>query len=68
MIAGHLGVEPIIEREPARPGDQRHTSADVTRAREALGYEPQVEPSEGLGRQVEWHRARRGASAAMGRT
>jgi UDP-glucuronate 4-epimerase len=70
MIAGHLGVEPIIEREPARPGDQRHTSADVTRAREALGYEPQVEPSEGLGRQVEWHRARRGASArrCAGRT
>ena len=68
IIAGHLGVEPIIEREPARPGDQRHTSADVTRARKELGYEPQVEPSEGLGRQVEWHRARRGASAATGRT
>ncbi len=66
LIAGHLGVEPIIEREPARPGDQRHTSADVGRARAALGYEPRVEPSEGLRRQVEWHRSRR--AAATGRT
>lgn len=68
LIAGHLGVEPIIEREPARPGDQRHTSADVGRARTALGYEPRVEPSEGLRRQVEWHRSRRAAGAATGRS
>jgi nucleoside-diphosphate-sugar epimerase len=68
IIAGHLGVEPIIEREPARPGDQRHTSADVSRARAVLGYEPRVEPSEGLGRQVGWHRSRRGAIRAGGPT
>ena len=68
LIAGHLGVEPIIEWEAARPGDQRHTSADVSRARGALGYEPAVEPSDGLRRQVDWHRSRRVASAAMGRT
>jgi nucleoside-diphosphate-sugar epimerase len=67
-IGGHLGVEPIVVREPARPGDQRHTSADVSRARLALGYEPRVEPSEGLARQVDWHRARRGAGQATGRT
>jgi nucleoside-diphosphate-sugar epimerase len=59
LIAGHLGVEPIIEWEPARPGDQRHTSADVSRARAALGFEPTVEPAEGLGRQVAWHIERR---------
>ena len=68
LIAGHVGVEPIIHREPARPGDQRHTSADVSRARAALGYEPQVEPSDGLARQVAWHLARRGAVAPTGRS
>jgi nucleoside-diphosphate-sugar epimerase len=68
LIAGHLGVEPIIERQPARPGDQRHTSADVSRARAVLGYEPSVEPAEGLGRQVDWHRSRRGATTAGGST
>jgi nucleoside-diphosphate-sugar epimerase len=59
LIAGHVGVEAIIEREPARPGDQRHTSADISRARDALGFEPTVEPSEGLARQVAWHQERR---------
>ena len=37
LIAGHLGVEPSIAWEPARPGDQRHTSADISRAKAALG-------------------------------
>jgi UDP-glucuronate 4-epimerase len=63
LIGGHVGVEPIIEREEARPGDQRHTSADVSRARAALGYTPTVEPAEGLARQVAWHLARRGMTA-----
>jgi nucleoside-diphosphate-sugar epimerase len=66
LIAGHVGVEPIIEREPARPGDQRHTSADVGRARAGLGYEPQVEPSDGLARQVAWHLVRRGVAESTG--
>jgi nucleoside-diphosphate-sugar epimerase len=63
LIAEHVGVEPIIERRDARPGDQRHTSADVSRARAALGYAPTVEPREGLRRQVAWHLARREAPA-----
>jgi nucleoside-diphosphate-sugar epimerase len=67
LIAGHVGVEPLIERKPARPGDQRHTSADVSRAREALGYAPVVEPGEGLGRQVAWHLARRAMAVPPGR-
>jgi UDP-glucuronate 4-epimerase len=63
LIAENVGVEPIIERRPPRPGDQRHTSADVSRARDALGYQPKVEPTDGLARQVAWHVARRGATA-----
>jgi UDP-glucuronate 4-epimerase len=61
IIAAHLGVEPVIKTEPARPGDQRHTSADVSRARARLGYEPSTDPHDGLGRQVAWHRERRAA-------
>jgi nucleoside-diphosphate-sugar epimerase len=59
IIAGHLGVQPIIRTEPARPGDQRHTSADIGRARARLGYEPTTDPHVGLGHQVAWHRERR---------
>jgi nucleoside-diphosphate-sugar epimerase len=59
LIAGHLGVEPVIERESVRPGDQRHTSADITRAHDVLGYTPTVEPADGLAKQVAWHQDRR---------
>jgi nucleoside-diphosphate-sugar epimerase len=66
LIAVHLGVEPVIEREPARPGDQRHTSADIGRARSVLGYAPSIEPAEGLARQVGWHVARRAGVVRAG--
>jgi UDP-glucuronate 4-epimerase len=58
-IADAVGSEPVIQREPARPGDQRHTSADISRARTVLGYEPRTHPADGLARQVAWHRGRR---------
>lgn len=37
-----------------RPGDQRHTLADITKARAQLGFEPQVSPEHGLPLQVAW--------------
>ena len=41
-----------------RPGDVRHSHADVTLARELLGFEARVTVEEGLRRTVAWHRAR----------
>ncbi|MGB7522517.1 MAG: NAD-dependent epimerase/dehydratase family protein, partial [Spirulinaceae cyanobacterium] len=35
-------------------GDARHTSADVSKAKKLLGYNPQVSLSEGLAREWEW--------------
>ena len=60
IIADHLDVEPVVEYRPARRGDQRRTVADITRAREALGWEPVVGPHEGLAAQVAWVRERLG--------
>ncbi len=59
-IADELGVTPIIEFGPARGGDQRHTDADTSRAREAFGYEPTIDPDDGLRRQVRWFVSGRG--------
>ncbi len=53
-IADELGVTPSIEHGPARGGDQRHTEADTTRAREAFGYRATVDPEDGLREQVRW--------------
>ncbi|MFL6282918.1 MAG: SDR family oxidoreductase [Pyrinomonadaceae bacterium] len=38
----------------ARVGDVRHSLADITRARELLGYEPTVGLEEGLRKTIEW--------------
>lgn len=56
VIADRLGVNPVIEHREARRGDQRRTVADITRAREVLGWEPEVDPEEGLAAQVDWVR------------
>lgn len=66
VIAGELGVEPSIRHEHARPGDQRRTWADTTRAREAFGYQPRVTPSVGLAEQVRWQLSVRERLAASG--
>jgi nucleoside-diphosphate-sugar epimerase len=55
ILADALGRRPRIEFQPARPGDQRDTAANTTKARIALGYVPTVTPQEGLVRQAAWH-------------
>src|SRR5437764_14110665 len=42
--------------EPPRDGDIRDSQADISQAREFLGYEPQVRFEEGLARTFEWYR------------
>ena len=49
-----VDLEPIFA--PARDGDVRDSLADITHARELLGYEPTVGLAEGLRRTVEWYR------------
>jgi UDP-glucuronate 4-epimerase len=49
-----LGKEAVIERLPLQPGDVIQTYADVSKAKERLGYEPKTKLSVGLARFVEW--------------
>ncbi len=50
--------------EPPRDGDIRDSQADISRAREFLGYEPQVSFEEGLARTFEWYRGTQAKAAA----
>jgi nucleoside-diphosphate-sugar epimerase len=43
-----------VRREERQKGDVRHTAADCTLARDALGFRPAVALAEGLRRQWEW--------------
>ena len=44
--------------EPARVGDVKHSQADITAARQLLGYEPRTSFEDGLRKTVEWFNGR----------
>jgi nucleoside-diphosphate-sugar epimerase len=52
------GRTAVIRREPARPGDQRHTTADTGKLRRHLGWQARTSLDDGLARQVAWHEDR----------
>jgi UDP-glucose 4-epimerase len=56
MIGRLLGkdIEPLYEAP--RPGDIRHSQADITKAAKLLQYQPSVGMEEGVRRTIEWLR------------
>jgi UDP-glucose 4-epimerase len=51
-----LGKEIEPEFAPLRPGDVKHSAADIGRARQVLGFEPTVDLREGLRRTIDFFR------------
>lgn len=47
-------IEPIFG--PDRPGDIKHSSADISKARALLGYEPEWSFEKGIKVAIEWYR------------
>jgi UDP-glucuronate 4-epimerase len=50
------GKKAQIDRKPPRPGDQKHTAANIEKAKKILGYNPATRVLDGLKAQVEWQR------------
>ena len=48
------GIQPIIQYQTPRPGDVRHSLADITAAKNAFSYSPRVSLSKGLKEYVAW--------------
>ncbi len=46
------------EFKPPRPGDVRHSLADISSAKKAFGYEPEYSLQEGLHETIAWYRGR----------
>lgn len=63
LIGEACGRTPELDRQPMQPGDVVITYADVSKAREKLGYDPHTTVAEGLERFVAWYRQRSGAPA-----
>ena len=55
IIGEVCGSAPELERMPLQPGDVLVTYADVSKARERLGYAPSTTVKEGVERFVEWY-------------
>ena len=59
QIAAVVGPDrrPRVRHEPFRAGEIRHTWADVTKARDGLGWAPRTALPDGLARTWNWFRA-----------
>jgi dTDP-L-rhamnose 4-epimerase len=55
LLARLLGssIEPLVT-ETGRKFDIRHNTADITRARETLGFEPRVTLEQGFSELIQW--------------
>ncbi len=59
-----LGKEPQVRYEPSRVGEVTRYVADISMARQLLGYEPKVPLSAGLPRAIAWYRTTDALSGA----
>lgn len=48
LLEKSLGIKAQINHAPPKPADVRHSLADISRARQELGYEPKIMVEEGL--------------------
>lgn len=58
IIEGLLNKKARIRYAAGAEGDVKKTSADISRARKELGYEPRMKLADGLAQQVAWETAR----------
>lgn len=57
LISLTLGKTPAVTYEPARPGEVMRYVADINKARELLGYNPQTPLSSGLPKSIHWQKS-----------
>lgn len=56
MLEDLMGKRAIIEMRDPRPGDQKHTAANIEKITTRLGYNPRTPVLEGLQAQVTWQK------------
>jgi UDP-glucose 4-epimerase len=58
-LAALAGRTPEVRYAPPRPGDLRHSRADLTRARTLLDYTPQTPLATGIQATLDWYQSQR---------
>lgn len=59
LIEKHAGTALVVEQRPPRPGDVRHTHADISKARKTFGFEPEFSFEDGLIPTIMWFKSRK---------
>jgi UDP-glucuronate 4-epimerase len=54
LLEAALGKKAVIDRQPVQPGDVPITLADISKARDRLGYNPQVKIEQGIKLFADW--------------
>ncbi len=57
LLEDALGTKAVIDHQPMQPGDVPITFADISKARELLGYSPTTKIEAGIPKFVEWFRS-----------
>ena len=55
-IGKAVGIEPKIKQLPMQPGDVERTFADITKAKNLIGYEPKTTFENGIKNFVDWYK------------
>jgi UDP-glucose 4-epimerase len=63
-MASLAGASREVVFAPARPGDVRHSCADISSARRVLGYQPIVSVESGLRETLAWYRSALGGTTS----
>lgn len=57
LLERNLDMHAVIDRQPTQPGDVPVTFADISKAKELLGYAPTTKIADGIPKFVEWFRS-----------
>ncbi|MCW5960108.1 MAG: GDP-mannose 4,6-dehydratase [Pyrinomonadaceae bacterium] len=57
LLEENLGKKAVIDRQPMQPGDVPQTFADISKAKDLLGYSPKTKISEGIPKFTDWFKS-----------
>lgn len=57
ILVSRMDAQPKVRYGPPRPGDVRHSLADISQAQRAFGFAPAVSLEKGLDEYIEWARS-----------
>ena len=56
VIGQAIGIEPKIKQLPMQPGDVERTYADISKAKNLIGYEPKISFKQGIQNFIDWYK------------